>query len=374
MSAAAGVRPLRIGIDVRTALAPKTGDRTYCLNLVRALAELDHENEYLLLADAAPPDGLLPAQSNVRLVVLPVRPAWRFTPLALPLCALRERLDLLHVQYLIPPVCPCPVITTIHDVTFALFPHWFPPKHRWLLRALIPLAVRRSARILTGSVRTRDDLARCYAPLTDVAVKTAVTPYAPDPSLGPADDEAIASVRQRHGLTRPFILAVGVLQPRKNFAALAAAFDEVVSRHPQLPHELCVIGKSGWGEAPRGARVRRLGYVPDDELPALYSACDLFVYPSYYEGFGFPPLEAMACGAPVACSTGGSLPEAVGEAALTFDPHDFEAMVDAIARPLTDAVLRAALRARGLAHAATFSWRRTADQTLAVYREVACHE
>lgn len=364
--------PLRIGIDVRPALSAKTGDRTYTLNLVRALAEVDHENEYFLLTDRPPPAGLFPISPNFHASLLASSPRWLFTPVTLPLFALRERLDVVHVQYIMPLVCSCPVVTTIHDVTFALFPDLFPLKHRVLLRTLIPIATMQAARIITGSEQAKRDLLACYGPLGVPVSRVTVTPYAAGPSYAPMSPEEVDHVKCKHGIDRPYVLAVGVLQPRKNFPALTEAFARVVVGNPPFPHVLCVAGKPGWGQTPTTSdRVRLLGYVPDEDLPALFSGCDLFVHPALYEGFGLPALEAMACGAAVACSTGGALAEVVGDAALTFDPHDSDAMACAIGRALADEGLRASLRERGLARAGEFSWQRTAEQTLHVYREVA---
>jgi glycosyltransferase involved in cell wall biosynthesis len=363
---------MRAAIDARTLGAPKTGDRTYCLNLLRGMAALRPEGEFLLYVDRETglPDGLPPNFEPV-LLTAPVR--WLWTPWSLPWDLRRRAAGLLHVQYIIPPAAPCPIITTIHDISFRRHPEWFPLKHRALLNLLIPLAAQNAAHVITGSEFTRADLIDAYDLPPE---KVTVTPYAADPIYRPIDpEEARRAVKQRFGLRGPFVLAVGVLQPRKNLPRLIRAFARVAR---DVPHTLALVGKPGWAHeelqqaaaaSGLGSRLQFTGYVPDADLPFLYNAAALFVYPSLYEGFGIPPLEAMACGTPVVTSNVTSLPEVVGDAALTVDPTDEAALADAIRQALTDEPLRAQLRTAGLARAAAFSWERTAAETLGVYRQ-----
>lgn len=364
---------MRIALDCRTVTAPKTGDRTYALNLLRALARVDAENEYLLYT-WEPTTLTEVGSSRFHPILLPASPRWSWTPVAFPLDLKRRKADLAHVQYLVPPAAPCPVITTIHDVAFRRFPGLFPLKHRILLNALIPHAAHSAAAILTGSEATRQDLIQ----LLDVnPEKVVVTPYAADPIYQPMDQEAARrAVRQRLRVPSPYLLSVGVLQPRKNLPRLVRAYNLIAGR---LPHRLVLVGKEGWAgeelqaaiaEAPPGREPIFTGYVPDADLPALYSGADLFVYPSLYEGFGLPPLEAMACGTAVITSNTSSLPEVVGDAGVTIDPTDTRALSEAMASLLMDESRRQALAAAGLARARRFSWERTARETVAVYRRV----
>jgi glycosyltransferase involved in cell wall biosynthesis len=362
---------LRVAIDSRTLGAPKTGDRTYCLNLLRGLAALRPEGEFLLYTERETglPDSL---PSNFEPVVLTAPLPGLWTPWSLPWDLRRRAACLLHVQYIIPPIAPCPVITTIHDISFRRHPEWFPLKHRILLNLLIPMAARNAAHVITGSEFTRSDLIGAFDLPPE---KVTVTPYAADPIYRPIEpDAARRAVKQRFGLRGPFVLAVGVLQPRKNLPRLVRAFARVAR---DTPHTLALVGKPGWAHeelnraaaaSGLGSRIHFTGYVPDADLPFLYNATDLFVYPSLYEGFGIPPLEAMACGTPVVTSNVTSLPEVVGDAALTVDPTDESALADAIRRALADEPLRSRLRAAGLARAAAFSWERTAALTLEVYQ------
>jgi glycosyltransferase involved in cell wall biosynthesis len=241
-----------------------------------------------------------------------------------------------------------------------------------LLNLLIPIAARNAAHVIAGSEFTRADLIDAYDLPPE---KVTVTPYAADPIYRPMDrDAARQAVRDRFGLRGPFVLAVGVLQPRKNLPRLIRAFGRIAK---QVPHALALVGKPGWAHeelqqtataSGLGSRLKFTGYVPDADLPVLYNAADLFAYPSLYEGFGLPPLEAMACGTPVVTSNVTSLPEVVADAALAVDPTDEAALSEALLQGLTDEALRTRLRAAGFERAAGFSWERTAELTLEVYQ------
>lgn len=364
---------MRIALDCRTVTAPKTGDRTYALNLMRALARVDAENEYFLYTWE--PTTLTDLEApNFHPVVLPASPRWLWTPLSFPRDLARRGADLAHVQYIIPPSSPRPVTTTIHDVAFRRFPELFPLKHRLLLNWLIPMAVEHSAAVITGSEATKRDLLEFYDVRPE---KVHVTPYAADPVYRPMDrEEARQAVRRRLRVPVPYILSVGVLQPRKNLPRLVRAYNRIAN---SIPHRLVLTGKEGWAseelraavaEAPPGNQPVFTGYVADADLPVLYAGADLFCYPSLYEGFGLPPLEAMACGTPVLTSNVSSLPEVVGEAGLTVDPRDEAAIADGIRSLVEDPERRLALAEAGLRRAAEFSWDRTAQETVAVYEGI----
>jgi len=364
---------MRIALDCRTVTAPKTGDRTYALNLLRALVRVDGQNEYFPYTWE--PTTLTEVGSpRFHPVLLPASPRWAWTPLVFPRDLARRRMDVAHVQYFIPPAAPCPVITTIHDVAFRRFPGLFPLKHRLLLNLLIPASARNAAAVITCSEATRRDLMEFYDLPPERIV---VTPYAADPIYRPMDvDEARLAVKERFRIRGPYLLSVGVLQPRKNLARLVRAYNGIAR---EVPHRLVLVGKEGWAgeelrraiaESPTGKAPLFTGYVPDADLPALYAGADLFVYPSLYEGFGLPPLEAMACGTPVITSNSSSLPEVVGEAGVTVDPQDVDALAGAISDLLQNEARRLELSALGVARAAQFTWDRTARQTIEVYRRV----
>ncbi len=365
---------MRIALDCRTVTAPKTGDRTYALTLSRALAAVDPENEYLFYTWE---ETTLTASTNPRVesVNLPASPRWTWTPFAFPLDLRRRKADIAHVQYLVPPLAPCSVITTIHDVAFRRFPKLFPLKHRLLLNALIPASIHNAAMVITGSEATKRDLIELFDAPDD---KVVVTPYAVDASYQPRErEQARRVVRERFGIEGPYVLSVGVIQPRKNLPRLVRAFSRLSGK---VPHRLVLVGKEGWAseelkEAVGACRPGRepifTGYVADADLPDLYAGADLFVYPSLYEGFGLPVLEAMACGTAVVTSTTSSLPEVAGDAAALVEPTDVKALAEAMLRLLQDAPAREALAAKGLARARTYSWERTARETIQVYEQVA---
>lgn len=368
---------MRIAIDVHMVGERETGNETYTLNLVRYLLEVDRENTYGLITPH--PERLL-ARLDLppHAEVLRVRPESAFlrVPLAMPLLVARWRADLLHVNYVAPPLCPCPTVVTVHDISYEFFPDFFSPRDRRMLGTLVPLSARRAARVIAVSEQTRQDLMRVYGIPGE---RIAVTHEAAAPGFAPVEDRAtIEATCARYGIRRPYVLALGNLQPRKNIGRLVEAF-ALARREGNLPHQLAVAGKAQWRESEVYATVERLGlqgvvrfpgYVADEDLPALYSGADCFAYPSLYEGFGLPPLEAMACGTPVLSSHAGALREVVGDAAWVVDPTDVADIARGLLALLTDPGTARVYRERGLAHAASFSWRRLAEETLEVYRQV----
>jgi glycosyltransferase involved in cell wall biosynthesis len=372
---------MRIAIDARALTGRYTGDRTYWRNLLRSLFREGADHDFLLYSRLPIPDGEIEPGAKVTCRVLPAQNDRLWTLFALPDAVRQDRADVLHVQYTVPPRSPCPVVTTVHDVSFRLYPHWFPIRHRVLLNLTVPPSMRRAARILTVSESSRKDILRCY-PLPPEKVIATPLGLPAGYSVTLEQETARRLAKEKFGLEKPFVLAVGVLQPRKNLPMLAEAFGRMKAER-QLPHSLVFAGKMGWGEGQAAlcAAVERgggseaadsvvfTGYVEDGDLPLLYRACAAFAFPSLYEGFGLPPLEALACGAPVVASSAPAMPEVLGDAALLVPPTDVSAWADALARILCDTELRAALSARGPSRAARFDWNRTAQQTLAAYEE-----
>ncbi len=370
---------MRIGIDAHAIGSQTAGNETYIKNLIEALAALDAENEYVLFfthPEAARSwQGRFP---NFRVCL--VRPHTRYVriPLSLPLAAWRMGVDLLHVQYVAPPVCPVPFVVTIHDLSFEHLPQFYTPRERWLFQRAIRYTAQRAAKILTVSEYSARDILAMYRVPSDRVV---VTPEGVSPHFAPVrESERLQAVRARYGIAREYILSVGSLQPRKNLVRLIQAYIHLRRRDEEVEHQLVIVGKKGWlyGDIFRAAQqspfsrdILFTGYVPEEDLPALYSGATVFVYPSIFEGFGLPVLEAMACGVPVITSHSSSLPEVVGEAALMVNPYDERAIEGALAQLLWDEALRRELSERGLRRARQFSWRRTAELTLRVYEEVA---
>jgi glycosyltransferase involved in cell wall biosynthesis len=294
--------------------------------------------------------------------------------LALPALARRDRLEVLHgLVNVVPLAAPCPTVVTVHDLAFLRRPDLVPARRRRYFGAMLRAAVRRAARVIAVSEWTKGDVVELLGVAPE---RVAVTHLAADETFRPADAATLIAFRARQGLERPYVLFVGNLEPRKNVAGLLRAFALLIT---EVEHELVLVGGEGWMTEEISAaladprlrdRVRRVGWVEPAALPLWYGAADLFVFPSFYEGFGLPPLESMACGTPVIAANVTALPEVVGDAALTVDPTDAEAMAGAMRRVLFDPALAADLRRRGLSRAEDFSWVATAAATVGVFREV----
>ncbi len=355
----------------------RPGDERYLFNLMRELARIDERNEYTLLTGPSCPASIVEsiAGSNRRITARPVRPAspWLRFPLSLPLALRGSRYDLLHVQYFLPPVSPPRSVVTIHDISFVLHPELFTLLERLVFSRLIPASARRAGAVITDSEHSRRDMIERWGLSPS---KVSVIPLAPAPMFAPVDrGRALGLVRDRYGLPERFLLNTGRMQPRKNLGRLIRAYGRA-RKEAGVTIPLVIAGSRKYNyeevetavsSADLGNNVILPGPVPDEDLPALYSAAEVFVFPSLYEGFGLPPLEAMACGTPVVASHAASLAEVLGDAALLFDPQDEEAMAEAIVRAMTDPNLRESLRARGLERASRFTWERTARETLNVY-------
>lgn len=272
-----------------------------------------------------------------------------------------------------------PTVLTVHDLIFTRYPAHHTRRNRWFLQLAMPIFVQRAHAIIAVSQHTRRDLVELYQ---TPAAKIHVIYEGIDPAFAPATSAQIRQVQYQYspaaeGAARPYLLMVGTLEPRKNHAAAMRALARL--KAAGFPHRLLIVGGEGWRFAPIAALVQELklnedvtftGYVPATDLPALYGGAACVLQPSLYEGFGFPVLEALACGAPVVCSQASSLPEVAGDAALLIDPADDEALTAAIRRVVTEPGLRAELNRKGRLHAAQFRWERCAQETVAVYQEV----
>jgi len=288
-----------------------------------------------------------------------------------PLLVRQSGADLFHGTLNVAPLlCPVPTVITIHDLAFIRFPRTFRAHNRTYLDLATRTSARRAARILTVSEHTRREVIG----LLGVPPERVVVTYdAARAHFQPPDPAALEAFRVRRGLPEHYLLYVGTLEPRKNLTTLLDAYSQV-ARVSQVP--LLVGGGKGWLYRPVFERLEALGlrdrvhfvgYLEEEELPLWYAAATVFVFPSLYEGFGMPPLEAMACGTPVVTSDRSSLPEVVGEAGVMVSPTDADALAAALLQVLRDADLRADLRERGLRQARQFSWRTTAERTLAAY-------
>jgi glycosyltransferase involved in cell wall biosynthesis len=361
---------MRIGIDARLWGEPRSGIGRYTRSLVEALVKLAPEERWVLYLDRPARD--LPADVEARCLPWPQRLLW--TLWAAPRDLARQPVDLFHgvTGFELPGARGAPLVTTVHDLVPFRFPRLVPWRHRWAVRALLGSALRRARRVITVSSATRDEVLARYRLAPE---RVHVVPEAAAPHFAPPPDAEVRRVGERYGLGAPYVLFVGLLEPKKNVPALLGAVARLRARGGWGPATLVLVGAPGWGSevAAEVARldlegvVKRLGAVPDADLPALYAGAHAFAFPSLWEGFGLPVLEAMASGAPVVASRRGALPEVTGGAALLVEPAP-EPLAEALGQLLADAALRARLREAGLARARGFSWERTAAETLAVYR------
>jgi glycosyltransferase involved in cell wall biosynthesis len=370
---------LRIAIDAHSVGAGLAGNETYATNLIEALAEIDTVNQYTIyVTKGTALDRFNNRWPNFSVhMTLPHTPLVRI-PLTLSAELRRNPVDVLHVQYTAPPFAPCPVVPTIHDLAFEHLPHTFKRRSWMQLRITVRRTARKAAHIITVSNYSRHDLIETYK---IAAERITVIPEAAPSHFAPVTDaDELRRVRERYGIVNDYILAVGSIQPRKNLVRLIGAYSHLRRERPQarLPH-LVIVGKRAWlySETLRAAQNQEIsanvvftGYVSEADLPALYSGALCFVYPSYFEGFGLPPLEAMQCGTPVIAGNRTSLPEVLGDAAVLVDPFDIRDLAPAIGRVLDNPDFRSQLRVKGLERARRFSWQETARLTLQVYERV----
>lgn len=370
---------MRIGVDGRFSGNHFPGIGRYSEEVVRALAELK-EHTVVLMLDPRMAAGrydlrALGALPNVEIVELRAAAFGPAAQLLVPALARRQELDLLHSPYFVKPYAgmTCPSVVTIFDLLGRHFPETLSWRGRLLYRAMIALAVNSADAIVTISEHAWADLVRWYPQTRD---KLVVTPLAAGRAFRPQGEDRIAAVRERYELPPRYALYVGSNKPHKNLGRLLQAWKLAAKSCATSDMVLAVAGhedrkhpgaKELAGEAMTTGRIRLLPNIAEAELPALYSGAEFFVFPSCYEGFGLPPLEAMACGAPVLCSNAASLPEVVGTAALLVDPYAVGAMAEGMVELAGDPGLRRELRSRGLRQAREFSWRRTALATSRAY-------
>jgi glycosyltransferase involved in cell wall biosynthesis len=314
----------------------------------------------------------------VRLAARVIGPAspWLRVPVGIPLELWRRPVDLLHLQTIAPPICSTPFVLTINDLAWETNPDVFPWSIRQRLKVLVRRDARRAARVITVSEHTKRLICERYGLDPE---RVAVAHHGAGERFRPIDDPAgRAAVRARYGISDDYLLYVGKIQARKNLVRLLEAFDRVV-RARGFPHRLVLVGRRTWmsdetfdaiRRLPTGDRVVITGEVPADDLVQLYNGATALAFPSLAEGFGLPPLEAMACGTPVVSSNATSLPEVVGDAALLFDPYDVDGLAEALATVMGSIEVRRTLAEQGLRQAARFSNRRMAEQTLGVYEAV----
>ena len=369
---------MRIAFDGTTLAPGRTGVGYYTEHLLQHLArEVATTGDELVVVSNQPIETTEPLPRHVRVHIshrVPLRVAWMqmFAGRVLD----EVGADVAHfTNGMIALGGRAARVVTIHDMSLKLYPHCHPLRRRVINRPLSGIAARMADAIVAVSESARRDLLAFYDIPPD---RVSVVPEAAGPAFGVIDDPAVrARARLRYALPERFILYVGAIEPRKNLPRLVDAF--AAARQRGIPHELVCVGPYGWSSRDLYEHVGRLhlqdvvhftGYLPAEDLPAVYSAAEFFVFPSLYEGFGLPVIEAMACGTPTITSRTSSLVEIAADAALTIDPYDVRALVDAMVALAHDAGLRHTLARRGLQRAREFSWSRSAREMLALYARI----
>jgi glycosyltransferase involved in cell wall biosynthesis len=367
---------VRIGIDARK--LHDFGIGTYIRNLLRQLARMDCQTEFVILCRPEDRETLAALGENFRAVVQTAENYSVSEQVRVPLALAREGVTLFHApHYVLPPLVRCKAVVTIHDCIHLMFPQYLPNRFAYAYaRTSIRLAARRATRILTVSESSKRDILR-FVDTKPEKIDVIYNAYDDRFAIDPREEDVVR-VRERYQLESEFVLYAGNVKPHKNLERLIEAFHLV--RNRGLDHlKLVLIGDeiSKYTALRRAVHhhqlhkyVRFLGYLPEVTLAVMYRLAGVFVFPSLYEGFGLPPLEAMASGTPVVTSNVSSLPEVAGDAAILVDPYDPRAIADGIYRVLTDEHLRRDLRRKGVARAGMFSWEQSVRRVRAIYDEV----
>ncbi len=363
-------------VDAHTLGCHLTGNEVYVRNLLSEYAGLDPNGNYLAYIAKPKADEIVPERFMRRWVS--TNP-YRRLGFDIPRSLRRDRPDLLHVQYTAPLFCTAPTVVSVHDVSYLEHPEYFTEFRARQLQLTVKRSVRTAARILTPSEFSRKAILNTYG---IAAEKVVVVHNGVSSTFRPMHrDTALVWLRRKFpAIPSNFVLTVGDLQPRKNHLGLIRAFEGLIRDCPHLPHHLVMVGKETWfapavlraaARSVVAERIHFTGWVSDEDLRNFYGACHLFVFPSFYEGFGLPILEAMACGRAVACSNTSAMPEVANAAALPFDPYSPGEITRAMRDVLLDDELRTRMERLGTQRASGFTWSCAAQKTLDVYHEVA---
>jgi len=369
---------MRFSVDAHAIGQHLTGNETYIRNLLNCFEVLDREADFIAYVSREDAIADVPQRFQARRVA--VNPFVRLG-YDLPQRVAEDRPALLHVQYTAPLTCSAPIVVSVHDVSYLEHPEYFTAFRALQLRLTVRRTVKAASCVLTPSAFSKRRILEAYQLPDD---KVVVLPNGVSSVFHPVAREAAQrGLRSTSKASMPggvpFVLTVGDLQPRKNHLGLIRAFEELLRVHPQLPHHLLVVGKETWyapsvrtaaRKSQAADRIHFTGFVDDEELRRLYGACDLFVYPSFYEGFGLPILEAMACGRAVACSNTSAMPEVADSAALLFDPNSQRELMFAMRDLLLNPELRQRMERLGVQRASMFSWMSSAAKTLELYYAV----
>lgn len=372
---------MRIGINARYLQNVHTGIHNYLLNLILNLKKIDDKNEYLLFfgSNENVPVDILGAGFDYNISKMPTTNQLQkilWAHLYLPHAIKRKNVDIFHESSFIAPLFKkCPTIITVYDLAYLYLPYAYTYRTRLYLKSLLSLSLKQSDIVIAISESTKDDIINNFPISAD---KIHVIYAGVDDIFRPFNDkEELEKVKKIYNIKGDFILTVSLISPRKNLISLIKAF-KLLKDHNKISGQLVIVGKKGWlykelfkevAQSGLEEDIILCGYIPTEHLLCLYNAAATFVYPSLYEGFGLPILEAMASGCPVVASNVSSMPEVCGEAALLVDPKDIEALALAISDIVSTHSLRLALIKKGLERVNMFNWRRTAEETLTVYKK-----
>ncbi|MDX2160679.1 MAG: glycosyltransferase family 1 protein [bacterium] len=364
---------IHIGFDARLTHYRIGGISTYIRQMIQVLEQIDHENQYTILHSRKMRETL---SLRFKRASLWTPAHHRFERLALGAEIARFSFDILHSTDFIPPLFGAKRrVITVHDLTFLLYPHFLTADSRRYYNAQIHAAVAQADHILTISQASKHDIIDLLHVLPE---KITVQGCGVEAAFRPLPADVVARTRQRFHLPADYLLFVGTIEPRKNLITLAKAYRELLARFPDAP-PLALVGRPGWHYDAIRSEIAGIGIedhllwrdnIPQEHLPAVYNGALALILPSYYEGFGLPPLEAMACGTVPIVSCRSSLPEVVGSVGLQFQPDDSSALAAALEHILTDSNWRDTMRAHGLERAAQFTWERSAQIALSVYHKV----
>jgi len=371
---------MKITIDLSSISEKKTGIDYYIINLVENLIRIGREYTYLLYLNRK--THFFRKEDNVDIKYVKGSHRLTWMQCYLPFSLVKLKVDILHSPcYLTPLINAIPAVVTVHDMTAVIHPSFLIPdktslKHWLVYKKMLPLSIQKATKIIAVSEQTRYDIMKFYNVPKE---KIEVIYEAISKKFFPIQDrEKLKAVKQKYKLPEKYILFVGVIEPRKNISLLIRAFAKL-KRKRAIRQKLVIVGPRGWHckevfntakETGLNNEIIFTGYVSDEDLPYIYNGADIFVYPSFYEGFGFPPLEAMACGVPVITSNVSSLPEVVGDAGIRIDPYSLDNLVEKIYILLTDVRFRETMIKKGLERMKVFSWEKAARKTLGIYKEI----
>ncbi|MGC8976596.1 MAG: glycosyltransferase family 4 protein [Candidatus Ratteibacteria bacterium] len=367
----------KIGIDSHAIGLKQGGNETYICGLLKGISQIEDTDfrYFVFLTKGVNPPDFLYENKYFKFIKVSTSPFIRFL-IDIPLITYNKKLNLLHTQYHLPFISYCPGIITVHDVSFLKHPEFFPKQLYLKLKFSLLYSLRKAKKIITCSKFSKKEIIELYHVKDE---KIEVIYNGVSENFRPLKINEKTEILKKYSITKPYILSVSNLQPRKNLSRLIKAFALLVKNNEKFPYILVIVGRKLWlykdifvlvKETNLEDKIIFTDFIPEEDLLYLYNFADVFVYPSLYEGFGLPVVEAMACGCPVITSNLSSLPEIVEDAGIIIDPYDIEEIAKAIKEVICNPELKKSLKFKGLKQSKKFSWKNTAEKTLKVYEEV----